>query len=204
MNEGTLTHVSADFSPVDVPHLSGRLSRAEQRRRESRAENVSRAAFRRNSVPTSPAKSCDFSSAIVSVESSPREDARTHRPRRITGARSETGGDDLENRSLIRRYNNKTQSTCNLSPTRARRKPLAALQPAHRSPAQPKSSTHMIEFAAVIQQILVTPEATTMHLDISILDVSPLTALIDQEVAVSVRAASPAPLPTSHEKLKRT
>ncbi|MEK7355624.1 MAG: hypothetical protein AAB250_04200 [Bdellovibrionota bacterium] len=62
----------------------------------------------------------------------------------------------------------------------------------------------MIEFAAVIQQILVTPEATTMHLDISILDVSPLTALIDQEVAVSVRAASPAPLPTSHEKLKRT
>lgn len=51
----------------------------------------------------------------------------------------------------------------------------------------------MIEFAAVIQQILVTPEATTMHLDISMLDVSPLTALIDQEVAVSIRPAPPPP-----------
>jgi hypothetical protein len=61
----------------------------------------------------------------------------------------------------------------------------------------------MIEFAAVIQQILVTPEATTMHLDISMLDVSPLTALIDQEVAVSIRANTPAPPTKSRDKQKQ-
>lgn len=45
----------------------------------------------------------------------------------------------------------------------------------------------MIEFAAVIQQILVTPDATTMQLDISVLDVTPLTELLDKEISVSVR-----------------
>lgn len=45
----------------------------------------------------------------------------------------------------------------------------------------------MIEFAAVIQQIVVTPAATTMLLDISLLDVSTLTALIDQEVAITIK-----------------
>jgi hypothetical protein len=62
----------------------------------------------------------------------------------------------------------------------------------------------MIEFAAVIQQILVTPDATTMHLDISMLDVSPLTALIDQEVAVSISAGPPALPAKSREKKKPT
>jgi hypothetical protein len=62
----------------------------------------------------------------------------------------------------------------------------------------------MIEFAAVIQQILVTPDATTMHLDISMLDVSPLTALIDQEVAVSIGASPPALPSKPREKKKPT
>lgn len=51
----------------------------------------------------------------------------------------------------------------------------------------------MIEFAAVIQQLIVTPEATTLQLDISVLDVSPLTALIDREVSVTLQATLPAP-----------
>lgn len=59
----------------------------------------------------------------------------------------------------------------------------------------------VIEFAAVIQQILVTPDATTMHLDISMLDVSPLTALIDQEIAVTIRAGAEEKSP---QKQKRT
>ncbi len=52
----------------------------------------------------------------------------------------------------------------------------------------------MIEFAAVIQRLIVTPEATTLQLDISILDVSPLTALIDREVSVTLQATLPTPV----------
>lgn len=62
----------------------------------------------------------------------------------------------------------------------------------------------MIEFSAVIQQILVTTEATTMHLDISVLDVSPLTALIDKEVAVTIAPHAPATQAKTKEKSKRT
>lgn len=50
----------------------------------------------------------------------------------------------------------------------------------------------VIEFAAVIQHIEVDPAATRMRLDISVLDISKLAGLIDQEVTVTVAPAPPA------------
>ena len=49
-----------------------------------------------------------------------------------------------------------------------------------------------VEFVAVIQHIEVDPAATRMRLDISVLDISKLAWLIDQEVTVTVAPAPPA------------
>ena len=52
----------------------------------------------------------------------------------------------------------------------------------------------MIEISAVIQEILVTMEATTMRLDIAAPDLTSLSNLIDQELTVTM-ARKPAPKP---------
>lgn len=62
----------------------------------------------------------------------------------------------------------------------------------------------MIEFAAVIQQIEVDPAATRMRLDISVLDISKLTELIDQEVTVTVAPAKPEKTKHKTQTIERT
>lgn len=49
----------------------------------------------------------------------------------------------------------------------------------------------VIEFPAVIQEIVVTTDATTMRLDVSVIDVTPLSNLVDQEITVTIAEKPP-------------
>ena len=52
----------------------------------------------------------------------------------------------------------------------------------------------MIEINAVIQEIVISAQATTMHLDIAAPDMNALSDLVDQELTVTM-ALKPAPKP---------
>lgn len=49
----------------------------------------------------------------------------------------------------------------------------------------------MTEFVAVIQHIHIAPDATTLQLDVAMLDVARLENLMNQEVTIVVRPVSP-------------
>ena len=58
----------------------------------------------------------------------------------------------------------------------------------------------MIEISAVIQEILISAQATTLRLDIAASDMNSLGDLVDQELTVTM-APKPAPQPARPKRL---
>lgn len=65
---------------------------------------------------------------------------------------------------------------------------------------------HAVEFSAVIQEIVVAPDAILLKLDAAALDIAALADLVDRELAITARLADPSaqPKPTKHPTPKGT